>query len=249
MAPTSTQTPLELFGTEGAAQRRGPRDPRHGARVRHRPGPAPPRGVVRVRHAAGPRAGPRARQAGHPRHAPRGLRLRRHQLHGVRPGLPGARGRRLRGPVAGERAGLAGDVRHLAVRLGGAEAGVAAADGRRRGDRLLRPHRARLRLQPGRHAHPRPPRRRRLGPRRHQDLDHQRLDLRRRRGLGPHRRRDNRIAGFVVPTDTPGSPRPRSSGRCRCAPRSPPSSCSTASGCPRTRCCRRRAACPGRCPA
>ena len=35
----------------------------------------------------------------------------------------------------------------------------------------------------------RPPRRRRLGPQRHQDVDHQRLDRRRRRGVGPHRRR------------------------------------------------------------
>ena len=47
------------------------------------------------------------------------------------------------------RPGLARDVRDLALRLGGAEAGVAAADGRGRGDRLLRPDRARRRLGPG----------------------------------------------------------------------------------------------------
>ena len=43
----------------------------------------------------------------------------------------------------GVRAGLAGHVPDLAVRLGGAEAGVAAADGRGRRHRLLRAHRAR----------------------------------------------------------------------------------------------------------
>ena len=48
--------------------------------------------------------------------------------------------------------------------------------------------RSRLRLQPGRHAHGRPPRRRRLGAERHQDVDHQRLGRRRRRGVGQGRR-------------------------------------------------------------
>ena len=61
------------------------------------------------------------------------------------------------------------------VRLGGAEAGVAAADGRRRGHRLLRPHRARPRLRPGEHAH----HAKRDGSdwvsQRHQDVDHQRV--------------------------------------------------------------------------
>ena len=71
--------------------------------------------------------------------------------------------RRLRHPLARLGAGQPRDVRDLAVRQRGAEAGVAAAHGRRRGDRLLRPHRARPRLRPRRDAHPRPPRRRRLG--------------------------------------------------------------------------------------
>ena len=44
-----------------------------------------------------------------------------------------------------------------ALRVRGAEAGVAAADGGRRGDRVLRPDRGRLRLQPQRHAHQRAP--------------------------------------------------------------------------------------------
>ena len=71
----------------------------------------------------------------------------------------------------------------------GAEADLAAPDGRRRGDRLLRADRARLRLQPGGHADARQAGRRRLGAQRHQDVDHQRLGRRRRRGLGADRRR------------------------------------------------------------
>ena len=73
---------------------------------------------------------------------------------GVRPRLPGARGRRLRAPLAGLGAGVAGDVRDPALRQRGAEAGVAAPDGRRRGDRLLRPDRAGLRLRPRRRCAP-----------------------------------------------------------------------------------------------
>ena len=59
-------------------------------------------------------------------------------------------------PLARLRAGLAGDVPDLEVRLGGAEGGVAAADGGGRRDRLLRADRARLRLGPGEHAHDAP---------------------------------------------------------------------------------------------
>ncbi len=76
---------------------------------------------------------------------------------------------------------------HLALRHRGAQAGVAAAHGGRRGDRLLRPHRARPRLRPRLDAHPGAPRRRRLGAQRQQDVDHQRLDRRRRRRLGERR--------------------------------------------------------------
>ena len=96
-------------------------------------------------------------------------------------------------PLAGERAGLARDVRHPRVRLRGAQAGVAAPHGGRRGDRLLRPHRAGLRLEPERHAHGGQARRRRLDPRRHQDVDHERHRRRRRGGLGPHRRGHPRL--------------------------------------------------------
>ena len=59
----------------------------------------------------------------------------------------------------------------------------------RRRDRLLRPDRARRRLRSRRDAHPRAPRRLRLGPQRDEDVDHERLDRRRRGRLGEDRRR------------------------------------------------------------
>ena len=94
---------------------------------------------------------------------------------------------------------------------------VAAPHGRRRGDRLLRPHRAGLRLQPVGHAHPGQARRRRLGAQRHQDVDHQRLGRRRRRRLGADRRRH---PGLRRPDrHARASRRPRSHRSCRCAPR------------------------------
>ena len=61
------------------------------------------------------------------------------------------------------------------------------------GDRLLRPDRARLRLEPRRHAHGREEGRRLLRPERRQGLDHQRLDRRRRRRVGQARRRRARL--------------------------------------------------------
>ena len=84
---------------------------------------------------------------------------------------------------------------------------LAAADGRRRGDRLLRPDRGGLRLQPGGHADPGEARRRRVGAERHQDVDHQRIGRRRRGGLGPDD--DEGIRGFLVPTDTAGFSAPK----------------------------------------
>ena len=157
---------------------------------------------------------------------------------GVRPGLPRARGRRLRHPLAGVGAGLAGDVRDLALRHRGAEAAVAAADGRGRGDRLLRPDRARLRLRPGRRCAPAPAR----------DGDDWVLDgtkmwitngsvadvavvWAQTDDGDPRLRRPDGHAGLLRAA--------RSSTSCRCAPRSPASWCSTASGCRPTRCCPR----------
>ncbi len=134
----------------------------------------------------------RTRGAGH---APAGLRLRGHQRRQLRAGVPGTGGRRQRVPQLRLGAGLAVDVLDPPLRLRGAEERVAAAAGHGRGDRLLRPHRTRLRVQPGRHAHPRPPRRPRLGAQRHQDVDHQRQPRRRGDGLGADRRRDPRLPG------------------------------------------------------
>ena len=126
------------------------------------------------------------------------------------------------------------------VRLRGAEAAVAAADGRRRGHRLLRAHRARPRLRPRLHADVRQAGRRRLGAQRPQDVDHQRVGRRGRRRVGADRRRDPRIRR--ADRHVPGSPRPRSSTSGRCAPPSPASSSSTTYGCPPTPCCRRSSA-------
>ena len=67
------------------------------------------------------------------------------------------------------------------------------ADGPGRGDRLLRPDRARRGLGPGAHADERPARRRRLGALGHEDVDHERQRRRPRDRLGPHRRRDPRV--------------------------------------------------------
>ena len=71
----------------------------------------------------------------------------------------------LRSPRLG--AGLAGDVPDLEVRQRGAEA-RSGCRGWPRGEAVgcFGPDRARLRLRPGQHAHPRPARRRRLGPQR-----------------------------------------------------------------------------------
>ena len=80
------------------------------------------------------------------------VRLRRAEQRRLRPDQSGARARRLRSALVRQRAVGPGDVPDLRLRLGGAEALLAAAAGARRGDRLLRPHRAGLRLQSGRHA-------------------------------------------------------------------------------------------------
>ena len=146
------------------------------------------------RPGAGPRAGPRVRQARPARHAPDRVRLRRRLRGRVRrwpawswrPATPGVRS-------PGQRAGLAGHVRDLAVRLRGAEAALAARHGGRRADRLLRADRARPRLRPGVDGHPGPPRRRRLGAARRQDVDHQRAGGRRGGDLGPDRRGGARV--------------------------------------------------------
>ena len=110
-------------------------------------------------------------------------------------GLPGARGGRQRSAQPGVGAGLAGDVRHPPARQRGAARAVAARDGHRRRHRLFRADRARLRLQPRRHAHHGTARRLRLDPQRFEDVDHQRLGRRRRGRVGPRRGRCARLPG------------------------------------------------------
>jgi hypothetical protein len=170
--------PGPLLSEEGAAD---PRHPRGFVADR-----IPARGRRLVRAGRAPPERPRSSATRPAGHAPGGLRLRRHQRRPTaRPGLEaGDSGARSFVSVQGSLA-----MPDLAVPAPRSRSTLAAAHGRRRGGRLLRPDRARLRLQPGRHADQRPPRRRRLGAQRHQDVDHQRRHRRCGRGLGPHRRR------------------------------------------------------------
>ena len=161
--------------------------------------------VVRIRSGAGPRAGLRPRQARLVGHALEGLRLRRLDRNRLRPGVPGARGHRQRTAQPGVGAGLAGDVRDLPVGQRGAAHAVAARDGHRRRHRLLRPHRARLRVQPLRHAHNGAPRRVGLDPQRLEDVDHQRHGRRYRDRLGARGGRAS--SGSSCPQAHPGSAR------------------------------------------
>ena len=77
-----------------------------------------------------------------------GYELRRREAEPVRAGLHRDRGGGLRPALAGQRAGIAGDVCHPRLRQRGAEAGMAAADGPRRGHRMFRPDRVRRGLGP-----------------------------------------------------------------------------------------------------
>ena len=150
--------------------------------------------LVRGGSAPGPRAGREFGAARPARHAPDRLRLRRRLRRRLRAGLPGAGGRRLR--ACARLVSVQGSLAMYAIWRYGSEEQKQQwlpRDGGRRGDRLLRPDRARPRLRPGVDGDPGPARRRRLGARRHQDVDHQRAGGRRRRGLGPHRRGHPRL--------------------------------------------------------
>ena len=228
MATTTASAPPEINAARlparrRAARRRGADDPRHRPRVRARAAAAGRGRVVR--------GGRRCRRASSRKRARRARPARACTCEGY--GCAGSSAvayglacLELEAGDAGLRSlvsvqGSLVDVRDLALRLGGAEAGVAPADGRGRGDRLLRADRARRGLRPRLDAHPRPPRRRRLDPVRHEDVDHERLGRRRRRGLGAHRRPAS--AASSSRRGRPGSPRRTSTRSSRCAPRSPPS--------------------------
>ena len=175
-----------------------------------------------------------------------GLRMPRPQRRRVRPRGARARGRRLRHPHVRVGAGLARDGLDPPLGNRGAEAGVAAADGARRGDRLLRPHRAGCRLRPVEHEDVRPPRRRRLDPHRLEALDRARHHRAARGGVGADRRRRARL--HRADGCARASTRRRSSRRARCGRRSSASCTSTTSGCPPTRCCPALAVCAVRSP-
>ena len=221
MAPTP-QTPLDLFDTDALIDEedRAIRDTvRRFVDERIRPHLAE---LVRGRRRPGPRPRPELGTLGAARHAPRGLRLRRHQRHGVRAGLHGARGRRLRAALAWSRC----RARWRCSRSGSTAARSRSSEwlprmAAGRGDRLLRAHRAGLRLQP----------RRACAPGRASATATTGCSTAPRCGSptarsptspssGP-RTDDGGSAGSSCRPTRRASPRPRSSTRCRCAPRSP----------------------------
>ena len=178
---------LQLGGPvppRGAAFRGRARHPRYRARLR--PGQAAAarhrglsRGEDRPGHLRGDgSAGPdRCHTAGE-------IRLRRRQLRVVRSRCPRDRARRQRLPLHEQRAVLFGDVSDLCLRLGGAAPEVSAQARLRRMGRLLRTHRAGRGLRSRLHDDAGREGRRRLPADRHQDVDLQRPDRGRVRGVG-----------------------------------------------------------------
>ncbi len=121
------------------------------------------------------RADSRDGRAGLSRRQPGRLRLRRHEQRGVRARSCRSWSASIPASAASSRVqGALVMYPILTLRLRGAEAELAAAPAERPGRRLLRADRAGFRLEPRRHAHHRPPRRRRLDAQRREDLDHQR---------------------------------------------------------------------------
>ena len=112
---------------------------------------------------------------------------------GLRPGLLRVGVRRFGHPLVRVGAGVAVDVPHLGLRVGGAEAAVAAGHGGRRPDRLLRPDRGRRRQRPVVDAHGGQARRVRLGAERLEDVDHQWRPQRPGGGVGQGRRGHPRL--------------------------------------------------------
>ena len=103
----------------------------------------------------------------------------------------------------GVQAGLA--MRSIAMlRLRGAEAALAAADGPAGEDRRVRADRARPRLRLDRAGDHRPPRRRQLGARRAQEVDRQRHASPTSSSCGPATPTDEQVKGFLVEKGTAG---------------------------------------------
>ena len=138
--------PARLPRDRRASRRGGEGDPRHRARVRARADRARSRRLVRA-GLLPPRGADELAGLGL-----FGMHLDGYGLPGaqrgrVRPGVPGARGRRRRHAQRGLRPGVAGDVRDLALGLGGAEGAVAPTHALGRADRLLRADRVRRGLR------------------------------------------------------------------------------------------------------
>ena len=86
-----------------------------------------------------------------------------------------------------------------------------------RGDRLFRADRAGVRIESGGHADHGAAATGRLGAERREDVDHQRVDRRRGRGVGARRGRDSRIPGGDAARRD--SRRAKCTANCRCARR------------------------------
>ena len=187
-AAPATIRPSGLPRHRPAALRRGARHPRHRARVRARPRAAA-RGRL-VRGGAHPRASSR------PRSASWGCSACTWRATAARARARPPTGSRCLELEAGDSGlrslvSVQGSLAMFAIWRWGSEEQkqrVAAADGRRRSDRLLRADRARCRLGSRLDAHARAARRQRLDPARAEDVDHQRLDRRCRGRVGAHRR-------------------------------------------------------------
>jgi hypothetical protein len=123
------------------------------------------------------------------------LQLRRHEQRRIRPCHAGAGARRFRHSQLRLRAGRVGHVPDLHLRQRGAEEPLAAASPKRICHRMFWPDRARLRLEPGRHAHHGHSRRGRLGAQWREDLDHQWRRGRGERGVGAHAGGHRRFPG------------------------------------------------------
>ena len=141
-----------------------------------------------------------------------GLWLRRHVERRIRTGHAGTGARRFRRALVRQRAVGAGDVSDLYLRLRRAEKYLAARAAEGRKARLLRIDRARLRLEPRRHAHTREKSRQRICAERREDVDHIGHDRRRRGHLGQGRKRGRqgpRLSGRNRPARLQGRRHPR----------------------------------------
>ncbi len=158
-----------------------------------------------------------------------GVRLRGAEQRRLRAHHAGAGARRFRRPLLRLRAGRALHVPDLRLRQRGAEAEVPPADGRGRGDRLLRAHRAGLRLQPRRDDHPRARRPTTAGCSTAPRCGSPTAPPPTSPSSGPRRAiwtTSSSIRGFIVPTDTPGFRRRGSEGQALAAGVATPASSS-----------------------